>query len=372
MFTSSEHISTYSTHSFHPYSAKYIPKIPQTSIKTFSKPLDLVLDPFCGSGTTLVEAKLLGRKSIGVDLNPIAVLISKAKTTKILAEKFNSLTKIFNEIEKQIDIYYSKGKLTKITYKIPSFYNRDHWFPVHVQHELAIIKYYIESQKSEDFQRFLKTGFSAIINQVSNQESETRYAAIEKQINPKDTFNYFKDKISKMKEILIEFNDEASEENTEAIEADSRKLKFIKDNSVDLIVTSPPYMNTYDYYLYHKMRMFWLGRNFKSIEQNEIGSRHRYSSKRMNPSLFYNNLTEVFQECYKKLKLNKYAIIVIGDSKVQQKFINMDLEIQSIFEKLGFSLQKKFSYNLDSISRTFNPQFATKGKKEHILIFQKK
>ena len=75
--------NNYLTHNFHPYPAKFIPKIPQISIQFFTKPRETVLDPFCGIGTTLVEAKLLNRDAKGVDIHPISILSSKVKTTKL-------------------------------------------------------------------------------------------------------------------------------------------------------------------------------------------------------------------------------------------------------------------------------------------------
>jgi DNA modification methylase len=73
----------YATHRYHQYSAKYIPQIPSYLIKNFSEKNDLILDNFAGSGTTLVESKILGRNALGVDVSPLACLIAKVKTTNL-------------------------------------------------------------------------------------------------------------------------------------------------------------------------------------------------------------------------------------------------------------------------------------------------
>ena len=71
----------YLTHGIHPYPAKFIPQIPSCLVETYSRKGDVILDPFCGSGTTLLETIIRDRQAIGVDVNPIATLISKVKTS---------------------------------------------------------------------------------------------------------------------------------------------------------------------------------------------------------------------------------------------------------------------------------------------------
>ena len=125
--------TTYLTHNYHPFPAKFIPHLPQILIKQFSKSGDTVFDPFSGSGTTLVEARLLGRPSIGTDINPISILASKVKTTALDKDEIELIEKCLLVLEKadpRAD--YSKD--------IPEFHGRDHWFMTHVQNELAMLR----------------------------------------------------------------------------------------------------------------------------------------------------------------------------------------------------------------------------------------
>src|SRR3989344_2283640 len=288
--------TTYLTHNFHTYPAKFIPQIPRATILSLTKEGDTILDPFGGCGTTLVEAKLLNRNAIAVDINPIGILVSKAKTTILTEDQIEKVNKILSLIKEDTKNFYDK-KQTKINYVIPTFNNLDHWFDSNVAHELAIAVGYI--------------------NKISDKD-----------------------------------------------------LNFLKDNSIDHVVTSPPYANTYDYYLYHKFRMVWLGYNVKEVQDNEIGSRNRHSSKKEDIDTFEKDLDYCLREINRVLKPNKYAVIVIGDSVIRGKLINAKVLLEKIANKNNFKLVRTISYNLSKNSRMFNPKFTNKDKEEHIMFFK--
>ncbi|MEM4270606.1 MAG: DNA methyltransferase [Candidatus Pacearchaeota archaeon] len=361
--------TTYLTHNFHTYPAKFIPQIPKSTIKALTKEGDTVLDPFCGCGTTLVEAKLLNRNAIGVDLNPIATLVSKAKTHKINEEKINFIQNLLIEIKKDISNFYNKEK-TNIVYEIPSFNNINHWFQSNVLNELGIIKAHINKINDENLRNYLYTAFSSIIVSVSNQESDTRFAAINKDIKPFRTFFEFSKKIEDMNNRMKEFIKKASDSDVKVFTADTQKMDFLIDNSVDHIVTSPPYANTYDYYLYHKFRMYWLGYDVKLVQDKEIGSRNRHSSKKEDISTFKEELSNCLNEMSRVLKKDKFAVIVIGDSVIRGKLIRANELMKEIASKNNFRFIKEISYNLKENSKMFNPKFTNGDKLEHVMFFQ--
>ncbi|MEM2872552.1 MAG: DNA methyltransferase [Nitrososphaerales archaeon] len=375
--------TTYLTHNFHPFPAKFIPQIPNFMIRQFSLKYDTVFDPFCGSGTTLVEGKLLGRNSIGVDIHPLGVFMSKVKITKIPEDELRKVPDLIRIIERRIDSFVLKlhGHKTLLafmgehikngafSYVLPDFPNRDHWFQEHVLHELSIIKALImEADVTPELKDLLLLAFSCVIVPVSNQDSETRYAAIKKEIPPKQPFLLFREKALDMVSRVKQFNQMASDCRVDIYHADSRYLDFLDDNIADLIVTSPPYPNTYDYYLYHKLRMLWLGLDWENAKFNEMGSRLRHSSQKENIDTYMNDMMKCFKHFNRILKPGKPFIIVVGDSIIRKELLKGDAIIRELADKTGFKLVNEVEYNLGYASKTFNPAFRNKTKQEHVIL----
>ena len=232
-------------HALHPYPARFIPQIPRKAIKDWSKKGDVILDPFCGCGTTLLESILLERVAIGIDNNDVAHLISQAKTTPYTHDDLRKLQQFVSQIP--FDMLWL-GKKSQSDVWIPDFKNLSTWFDELAILELGRLKTLVEKLASRPKVLALAV-FSSIIVGVSYQDSDTRYARINRPYRLGDVEKRFTAKLMDAICRASAIIDRPKAKSTLYL-GDSRNLSEISSESVNLIVTSPPYLNAYDYHKY--------------------------------------------------------------------------------------------------------------------------
>ena len=376
-FSSAE--TTYLTHSLHPYPAKFIPQIPNALIHELSSVGDTVADLFCGSGTTLLEALRLRRRAIGIDANPLAVLISKAKTTPLsdaafeeLANHLGDCKKLFTNVALPTENMLWEERPFQSDGWRPSPEICQFWFVPHVVEELAELLVMIGKVRNEAAKLLCKVALSAIIVRVSKQDSDTRYVRRQKNVQPGDTVRLYLAQLDTVIPAVREMSDAIRDSYPcQVLAADL--LKTPKTAPFDLVVTSPPYPNAYSYHLYHRTRLIWLGYDPEKLKRAEIGSHRKYSArgrKRATPETFHGEFEVIFRWMRDRLRDRRYACFVIGDSTIQGERIDNASLVADAGARFGFREVARLERAIASTRKAFNPKIG-RIKSENILILQK-
>lgn len=318
----------------HPYPAKFIPEIPGALLDCLPlAPGALIFDPFCGSGTTLSEAQRRGLEAIGVDLNPIACLISRVRTAPLPP----------GVLDDAADVVDRAKRLSRV--QVPIIPNLDHWFEPVAQGAIARLVTAIAAA-STHAQDFLKLALSSVLVRVSNQDSDTRYAAVKKNVTEALVYSAFKAAATRITAALAE---RPGTSPACVIEHDTLSLPVERfSRKVSAVITSPPYPNAYEYWLYHKYRMWWLGYDPIATKEHEIGARaHFFGGKRHDATSFVFQMKQLFNLLDKLLDKNGFACFVVGRSKIHGKIVDNAAIIKAAGQAIGmrevFSVERVIS-----------------------------
>ncbi len=360
----------YSNHGFHTYPAMMIPQIARRLIDTYGKTASVILDPFMGSGTALLEAKLHPnfKKAYGIDINPLALLISRAKTTpidsKLLWKEYNQLIHRCSEDQKEANFKVKD-------FEIPGFFNIEFWFKSEVIMDLAIIKKNIDAviltdkKTEQDIKNFFLVAFSETVRDVSNTRNREyklyrMSPEMLKKHNP-NTLKLFEEQLKSNTERMEEYFKEHNKKcEINILAEDSRNITSIPDNSVDLIVTSPPYGDsgtTVAYGQFSRLGLQWLGYDKETVLNidkvslggiptkdltNELHSPTlkktiakitEQDSKRARDVLsFYVDFDKCVKELHRVTKVGAFLCFVVGNRTVKGIQIPTDDIIVELFQ----------------------------------------
>lgn len=401
-------------HSFHRYYGKLIPAIPRAFIREFTNVGDLIFDPFSGSGTTALESRFLDRNFIGVEINPLSVLISKIKTNNYSIE-------LLKRIQDKLLQLVEEDKEDVMEEEIPFVINRDHWFKDFVQRDLVIIRRnfdkavdeFIDDDNKEKYIDFLIAVLSAIVKQVSNADTMHVFPGISKRMRRLESegkikinvFDTFKRALKKR----IQFVEQVGKHDvsTNIMLGDSANIDLSKySNSVDLVVTNPPYISSVRYAETLKLELYWLevtksSSDYMNLSNSMIGNDHIAKKDCIELQLtkydFVNDYIKQMYEIDKKqakvlydyfslmekviiktqqvLKSGKKLVMKISDSKIRKIKIPTGYLLTKIAEENGFKLIDVFNDKINENSRSLLTSRNTYSDiilEDNIIFWEKK
>lgn len=395
-----------SRHNWHAFPAKFPPNLPKLFIEHLTRKNDVVLDPMMGSCTTLVESAGLGRRALGFDIDPLALINGEAKFQNVsLVEAFEKgkslIERAISMAERQEK--FLKGNLQqKFDAETKAFI--DYWFLPKTQIELIAILNEIEKIKSENIKSFFISIFSSIIITKSGgitlalDLAHTRpHKKEDKKIN--SAFTEFLKRLTKN---LTAYTDLPGT-GVKIQRADAKKMP-LDQCSVDLIITSPPYANNaIDYIRAHKFSLVWFGYSIhelkdtrkrfigsESIQNSTLNDLPKYSTdkifqlasvdSRRGKSLhhYYSEMMEVLKEMHRVLKPESASVIVVASSVLKGIDVETHKCLGEIGQSVGLELIHIGERNIDRNKRMMpashiknSSQIESRMHKEYILGFWK-
>lgn len=362
----------YLTHSIHRYSGKFIPQIASNAIQLLTSEGDTILDVYAGSGTTLLEASLANRKSIGVDLSPLAVLISKVKTTPInpdnltvWCKKFSGMISLYSTSDNQASLFASKDTNSSFSIfddprLIHEWYLK--WFQLPVLKELLWIDRNISLIENEAIRNVALVALSDILRKCSNAHSGYPNVMFDKSKKEQNSaIPKYVRRLHEIVETIKTLNGKISEHYRPTVIECSNISMPIATETIDCVITHPPYIGSVPYAEYGLLSLTWLGHNPKDLDLRLTGGKRQ--SKDV-VTRFEDDYNKMFGEANRVLKPHKYFFILVGNPTVKGEII--DLVEMSDRAARHHRFCKTLHLTRNGVNRRAN-----KMGDEYMLVYQK-
>lgn len=434
-----------SIHGIHKYPAVMIYPIPHHIIRIIKKyqSINSILDPFQGSGTVIVESQRHNINRIfGNDLNPLSILLTKTKTeshkiididlkTNELRKKVAASFKQYHHVFKKLDEYILSNDIdvsdknkwgnnapsilktffleNNIQFNVPEFNKVGLWFKPVVMVKLQLLKNIINDESDNLFKNFLNVAFSECIRLVSNRRNNVfklhRMPTSEIIKFDPDVFNIFFKILNSNILLLNDFKLGVADKTSviKIYNEDARLLDNIQDDSIDLMITSPPYgdsQTTVAYGQFSQLTLDWLGFENSNMLDSKLlgGSKITRESLEINSSTlnnvikqieiidkkranevfdFYIDLKSTLKNISLKMKKNSYQFWVTGNRNVRGLKIPTDVILEEMATDLGLSFIYKTERHISNkvipskINLTSQNKMIDTMSKEHIIVFRK-
>lgn len=355
-------------HGFHSYPARMHPDTAARLVLGLTEPGQVVLDPFSGSGTVLVEARILGRVAFGVDANPLAVTLS---TLKLNGIKNESEAEGLLATAAAIAEFADERRLGKAKPSKRYESAQRALFPPHVLLELDGISLGINELCPESMKPVLKLVVSSLLTKVSHRRSDTSEQQQTRRLASGFTIRFFEKKTQELVRRLTEYSRLVPNQSLKmgVKLGDARKLPM-NDRRANAIITSPPYPGVYDYVEHHRLRLEWLGLDAKHLEKNEIGAHRHFSLSRPEDAeaKWAEQLGACLDEMRRVLVPNAIAALLIADSVVARRAFYADRALCQLAPTRGLRVVGGASQERGHYHAPTRDAFRGAPRREHLIL----
>ena len=393
--------------SVHPFPARMAPDLALDVIEEYRRPLH-ILDPMSGSGTVLAVAHSKGHHAVGVDLDPLAVLISRVWTTAIDLEAVQDTAATVLEHARRIFASLPTRDAYPMNADSETRQFTRYWFDAYARRQLASLATAIERTRDSTIREALWCAFSRLI--ISKQSGaslamDLSHSRPHRKFKhaPAKPFRKFLSAVDHVTKNCIDGRSRTRGPAAQVYEGDARHLDLL-DRSIDLVITSPPYLNAIDYLRCSKFSLVWMGYSVNEIRRlrsttvgTEVGMDARddreiqsiLSELKLQPKLqarqeamlaqYINDMQRAVSETSRVLAGDGKAIYVVGENTVRGTFIRNAMIVEAVASTAGLRCTARRSRELPENRRYLPPpskqsetaKLGNRLRREVILTFRK-
>ena len=360
------------THGFHAYAGRMHPSIARGAIMRWSHEGNTVVDPFCGSGTVLVEAMGLGRKALGVDASPLGIAIAEVRTTVLGEGGRSELVSMAAQIAQAVGEDARKRRRPETPdWAGPEF---ERFFP-HVAFELFALREHVMAAPKTPVGRALRLCFSSNLVKLMKVGPEAPRDGEVKRIARGMPSRLLADRAVELAAGLSALERRMPHGTPVPVArlGDARHLggeRGIPDGSARLIVSSPPYAGTYDYAAQHDVRFVWLELPRRSFENTQIGGRAPQGFG-ADPVAWRASEARWMAEMARVLAPGGYAFLIVGDGVVGNLAEDAPSAIAVAAERVGLIPIARASQVRATHDRRLREIFQGEPRREHLLLMRR-
>lgn len=357
-------------HGFHSYPARLHPQTAARLVAELSQPGETVLDPFCGSGTVLVEARLLGRETLGVDANPLAIELCWLKTGGLSAGDREALRLAVDPIVAHAGAR-QQAKLGPVR---PYPAEDRELFDPHVLLELDGLRDGIRHQVQRvEVRRALLLVLSSLLTKLSRKEGDSSERRGPRRLAAGYAMRFFAQKCRLLLDQLADF-ERLVPPRTSASGlwvGDARSLP-VANACARLVVTSPPYPGVYDYHAHHATRLRWLGLDAATFKRRELGARRRFSRLDYARAvhLWHEDLRRCLGEIRRVLAPRGAAVLVVADSVVSGRPLYADETFDLVTPRAGLKVVAHAWQRRPHFHFPTREAFRDRPRAEHLFLLK--
>jgi DNA modification methylase len=354
------------THPFHAYPARLHPEVARQLVAEVVRENSIatVLDPCCGSGTVLVESLVAGAQAIGTDLSPLAVELATLKTTITTSAERAAMVSAAHDTAKQA------ASIARSSEPLRHPRGEERWFHTHTLREVSALALTIDALPHGFVRAALRMLLSSILVKVSLQSSDSDPRRVaDKPVRPGAAPHFFARKSLELEQCLAALAKATprTAPRADAHADDATTLRTIADASVDAIITSPPYANTYDYLEHHTRRYRWLRMDPGALGEREIGASRWFDEPEAGRLRFEREMRAMIASFARTLRPGGRAFVVMADGAAGHRPLFADDLLRASIRDTPFRLLAAVSQTRPTFDAISARAFRDRPKREHLV-----